>query len=174
MKTFEEISQLLIEKFGESNLIVNDTVVDKSISVSASIIKDFAAYLKENELLKFDSLMLLSGVDDANEKTIKNEDGSTSVEGGTFSVYYHLESYTFRHKLVIKVSVDKNAPEVPSVTEIWPAADWHEREAFDLIGINFTGHPDLRRILMPYDWEGFPLRKDYKNPEFYQGIKVPF
>lgn len=174
MKTFDEILKLLIEKFGETNISVNETIVDKSISVIPSVIKDLAVYLKENEILKFDSLMLLSGVDDANEKTVKNEDGTTTLEGGTFSVYYHLESFTFKHKLVIKVTVDKNSPEVPSVTEIWSAADWHEREAYDLLGIIFTGHPDLRRILMPYDWEGHPLRKDYKNPEFYQGMKVPY
>jgi NADH-quinone oxidoreductase subunit C len=80
-----------------------------------------------------------------------------------------------KHKLTIKVSASRENPQVKSVANIWRSADWNEREAYDLYGINFINHPDLRRILMPYDWEaGYPLRKDYKNPEFYQGMKVPY
>jgi NADH-quinone oxidoreductase subunit C len=78
-----------------------------------------------------------------------------------FEVNYHLLSLERRERLRLKVSVPGNDPVVPSVTTIWPGADWHEREAFDLFGLRFEGHPDLRRILMPDDWEGHPLRKDY-------------
>ena len=63
-------------------------------------------------------------------------------------------------------------PEFKSITSVYRTADWHEREAYDLLGIFFEGHPDLRRILLPDDWEGFPLRKDYKNAEYYKGIKI--
>jgi NADH-quinone oxidoreductase subunit C len=91
------------------------------------------------------------------------------------SVYYHLESTSLKHKVILKVSTGREKPEIPSVVEIWKGADWHEREAYDLFGIIFLNHPDLRRILMPYDWEyGYPLRKDYENPEFYLGMKVPY
>ena len=120
-------------------------------------------------------LMNLSGVDDANGAKEKDEKGLETIKGGTLSVYYHLESTKLKHKLTLKASTDREKPEVVTVTEVWKGADWHEREAYDMYGIIFLNHPDLRRILMPYDWEfGYPLRKDYKNPEFYQGMKVPY
>ena len=78
-----------------------------------------------------------------------------------FEVNYHLLSLERRERLRLKVRVGGNDPTVPSVTPVWPTANWHERENFDLFGIRFEGHPDLRRILMPDDWEGHPLRKDY-------------
>ena len=74
---------------------------------------------------------------------------------------YHLLSIERRDRLRLKVRVPGSEPVVPSVTPVWPTANWHEREIFDLFGIRFQGHPDLRRILMPEDWEGYPLRKDY-------------
>jgi NADH-quinone oxidoreductase subunit C len=78
-----------------------------------------------------------------------------------FEVNYHLLSITRRDRLRLKVRLPGNDPTLPSVTSVWPTANWHERENYDLFGIRFEGHPDLRRILMPDDWEGYPLRKDY-------------
>jgi NADH-quinone oxidoreductase subunit C len=78
-----------------------------------------------------------------------------------FELNYHLLSLAHRERLRLKVRVSGNDPAVESVTSVWPGADWHEREIFDLFGVRFAGHPDLRRILMPEDWEGHPLRKDY-------------
>ena len=78
-----------------------------------------------------------------------------------FEVNYHLVSLDRRERLRLKVRVPGSNPAVPSVTTIWLTANWHERENFDLFGIRFEGHPDLRRILMPDEWEGYPLRKDY-------------
>jgi NADH-quinone oxidoreductase subunit C len=124
-------------------------------------VNKISLFLRDSSELLFDGLMNLSGVDEP--------------KLGLLSVYYHLESTKLKHKITLKVSTDRNNPEVTTVTEIWKAADWHEREAYDLFGIIFLNHPDLRRILMPYDWDaGYPLRKDYENPEFYQGMKVPY
>jgi NADH-quinone oxidoreductase subunit C len=78
-----------------------------------------------------------------------------------FELNYHLVSLLQRTVLRIRVRVHGADPVVPTVTTIWPGANWHEREIFDLFGVRFEGHPDLRRILMPEDWEGHPLRKDY-------------
>ena len=78
-----------------------------------------------------------------------------------FELNYHLLSLEYRKRIRLKVRIPGEDPQVQSVTPIWPAANWHEREAFDLMGIRFEGHPDLTRILMPDDWEGYPLRKDY-------------
>lgn len=78
-----------------------------------------------------------------------------------FELNYHLVSLARRERLRLKVRVGSDAPEVESVTSVWPGANWHEREVFDLFGVRFEGHPDLRRILMPENWEGHPLRKDF-------------
>ncbi|HTR65513.1 MAG TPA: NADH-quinone oxidoreductase subunit C [Terriglobales bacterium] len=78
-----------------------------------------------------------------------------------FEVIYHLFSIPKKERVRLKVKLSGEAPAVESVTSVWPAANYFEREVFDLFGIRFTGHPYLRRILMPEDWEGYPLRKDY-------------
>jgi NADH-quinone oxidoreductase subunit C len=176
MKTSEEIYKSLKEKFGDSIIELNSSLpVEAFIIVNPLLIDAVCLFLKENEEFKFDSLMCLSGIDDANGEKKTNDNGSTMIAGGTLSVFYHLESIELKHKVTLKVSANRDNPEVKSVADIWRHADWHEREAYDLIGIKFLNHPDLRRILMPYDWEaGHPLRKDYQNPEFYQGMKVPY
>lgn len=162
MKKPEEILQILKENFPESNLELKTDQPTEAILIASPLeIDKLSLFLRDSSELQFDSLMNLSGVDE--------------IKVNLLSVYYHLESTKLKHKITLKVSTDRNKPEVSSVTEIWKGADWHEREAYDLFGIIFLNHPDLRRILMPYDWEaGYPLRKDYENPEFYQGMKVPY
>ena len=176
MKSAEEIFNLLKSNFQDAVVELKTNVpVDHFIVINPVEIDKICTFLADNPELKFDSLMNLSGVDDANGEKVKDENGLDVIKGGTLSVWYHLESTSLKHKIVLKVSTDRENPEVSSVTEIWNGANWHEREAFDLYGIKFLNHPDLRRILMPYDWEaGYPLRKDYQNPEFYQGMKVPY
>ncbi len=176
MKTAEEIYKLLKGKFNEKIIELNSvTPVEPFIIVDPLTIHEICIYLRDDNDLQFNSLVCLSAVDNANGEKKTGEDGSVSIVGGTLSVVYHLESIELKHKIVLKVLLQRDNPDVQSVSFVWRCADWHEREAYDLIGINFLNHPDLRRILMPYDWEaGYPLRKDYKNPEFYHGMKVPY
>ncbi len=158
--TPHEISEKLKTKFSDAVIETKlEGVLNPFIKIQPAKIAEAATFLIDDPDLQFDFLMCLSGVD---------------YTKGTLGVVYHLFSMTKRHKITIKVDVPAEEPEVPSVTSVWAAANWHEREAYDLFGIRFTGHPDLRRILLPEDWDGYPLRKDYKVPEFYQGMKVPY
>ncbi|MDP4174796.1 MAG: NADH-quinone oxidoreductase subunit C [Bacteroidota bacterium] len=175
MKTREEIFNILKQEFPQDVLEFQNIPTEPIITVNPLAIHRVCLFLRETAGLEFDTLMCLSGVDDANGEKTNDPDGSVTIKGGTLSVYYHLHSMKLDHKVTLRVSTPREDPEAESVESIWKCADWHEREAYDMIGIIFLHHPDLRRILMPYDWDaGYPLRKDYKNPEFYQGMKVPY
>ncbi|MFM7079634.1 MAG: NADH-quinone oxidoreductase subunit C, partial [Bacteroidota bacterium] len=80
------------------------------------------------------------------------------------TMVYHLTSTTHRHNLVIKVKLDRNEPAIDTVCDIWRTAEFHEREVFELFGVKFHNHPDLRNLILPDEWKGFPLRKDYEDP----------
>lgn len=158
--THQEISELLKQRFTDAILEIKTTnVIDPFVKVSQSMWKEIALFLRNDPAMQFDFLMCLSGVD---------------YGKGALGVVYNIYSMTQKHKVNIKIDVPADSPEIPSVADVWPTANWHEREAYDLIGIRFSGHPDPRRILMPYDWEGHPLRKDYQVPEFYHGMKVKY
>ncbi len=176
MKSFEEIVEILKNYFSDTSIEPkSDVKFEPYIIIPPQEIDKVCLFLRDNSELYFDSLVNLSAVDDFNGQKIKDEQGNEIMQGGTMSVYYHLESIKYRHKLLLRVITERDNPVVNSVTSVWNSSNWHEREAFDLFGIKFLNHPDLRRILMPYDWEfGYPLRKDYQNPEFYQGMKVPY
>ncbi len=176
MKSLEEIVEILKNNLPDVVLEAHSEIkFEPFILIPSDKIDKVCLFLRDNPELYFDSLVNLSAVDDFNGQKIKDEQGNEIMTGGTMSVYYHLESIKFRHKLLLKVTTERDDPIVNSVVTVWNSANWHEREAFDLFGIKFNNHPDLRRILMPYDWEfGHPLRKDYQNPEFYQGMKVPY
>jgi NADH-quinone oxidoreductase subunit C len=159
--TLQEIYTKLKDKFGELILSFEEVVADAFIVVAPESIADVAQYLAEDETLAFDSLMCLSASD-------------LSAKETTLEVVYHLFSMTQRHKAVLKAIVPKEEPHVPTVENVWRTANWHERETYDLYGIVFDGHSNLQRILLPPDWEGYPLRKGYKEPEFYRGMRVPY
>ncbi len=155
-KVVEKLKTSFADAIVESKV---EGVPDPYVKIAAARVKEVGEFLRDDESLRFDYLDSLSGVDNG-----KNMLG----------VVYHISSTTYHHKIALKVEAPREKPEVPSVSDVWPTANWHEREAYDLFGIVFTGHPDLRRILLPEDWEGHPLRKDYKVPEFYRGMKVPY
>ena len=111
-------------------------------------LRELALRLKNDEDLKFDFLFCLTGVD----------------WGKELGVVYHLSSTTYHHELELKVkTADREYPELDTIADLWNTAEFHEREVYDLLGIRFKGHPDLRRIFLEEDWVGFPFRKDYTD-----------
>jgi NADH-quinone oxidoreductase subunit C len=158
--TPKDIHENLTARFGDAITGAKlEGVLDPFISVAPDRIRDVALFLRDTDGLQFDALMCLTGMD---------------YTKGKLGVVYHLHSMTQGHKITLRVEIPAETPHCQSVESVWKTANWHEREAFDLIGIVFDGHPDLRRILLPYDWEGHPLRKDYQVPEYYNGMKVPY
>jgi len=120
---------------------------------------DIAQYLRDDPACLFDSLQCITGVD-------LGEDFGLEVR-------YNLHSMTHLHVIESRIACAVNNPTIPSVETVWRIGDWFERETYDMFGIEFQGHRDLRRILLPDDWEGWPLRKDYEVQETYHGIVVP-
>ena len=167
--------QQLQDRFGDGIAGSNLEAIDPWIEVRPEALIDVCRFLKDEPELRFDFLNCVSGVDyfEPDPKKAAKADYEPHME-----VVYHLYSMTHKRSLVVKVSLPRwkgdeegVLPEVPSVAVLWSTADWHEREVFDLSGVNFTGHPDLRRILCPEDWEGHPLRRDYEMPLDYHGIR---
>jgi NADH-quinone oxidoreductase subunit C len=157
MKQPEEIAAYLKEKIGEGILeFVPAEVGQPWITLAPDSIKKIAKFLRDDSELRFNTLMCLSGVHYPAEQEL--------------GVTYHLHSTTFGHTVALKVRVPIENPRVQSVESVWKTADWHEREAWDMLGIIFDGHPNMARILCPDDWEGHPLRKDYVQQETYLGI----
>ena len=149
-----EKAELLKTAFGDKIGALETENPDAYVYVDKSALVEVSEKLKNDDNFSFDYLMSISGVDTEEE----------------FFLVYHLFSYKHRNEFVMRVKVPYDDVDVPSVSGIWSAANWHEREQYDLFGFNFGGHPDLRRILLPEDWDGHPLRKDYEYPEEYHGI----
>jgi NADH-quinone oxidoreductase subunit C len=154
--TFEEIHQRLTSKFGERIGALAPANKDPFLVVPAADIVGICSFLKTEPDLAFDCLMNLSTVDWPKKNQIE--------------VVYHLFSYLKAHAFILKAQLDRAKPEIASVEPVWKSADWLEREQYDLMGVRFDGHPDLRRIMMPDDWVGNPLRKDYKEQPQWHNI----
>lgn len=155
-----EIHQLIVNAMGDGAVLASNFEVRQPwLEISPSRLPEVARFLRDEPACYFDYLASISGVDYGN---------------GKLGAVYHLHSIPNSHGVVLKCIMPKEAAVLPTVSNLWRAAEWHEREAFDLIGIRFESHPDLRRILLPDDWEGHPLRKDYHEPETYHGVKVKY
>lgn len=165
MELIKKTHDVLVHQFGEQIIIGTENEgLQPTLLIAVEKLTAVCLFLRDHEETYFDFLSCISAVDDG-------------IAAGTFTVVYHLASIPHKTQLTLKVRVANNRllddlPVVPSVSGIWRTADWHEREAFDLMGIFFEGHPDLRRILLPDDWEGYPLRKDYEEAERYHGIAI--
>jgi NADH-quinone oxidoreductase subunit C len=165
----------LQKEFGPRVTGANFEAIDPWVEVAPDAIADVGRYLRDEPDLQFDFLNCITLVDycEPDPKKAAKVPWEPHLE-----LVYHLSSISRKHSLVVKVHLPRwkgdregELPELPSVSEVWRTADWHEREVFDLGGVHFRGHRDLRRILCPEDWVGHPLRKDYELPLEYHGIR---
>jgi NADH-quinone oxidoreductase subunit C len=152
------IQKRLEDTFGAAVGPVTQGRVENWIEVDADKIDGVSEYLQSHPDLKFEVLTNLTGCD--------------YPDKGHIQIIYSLVSYDSGAELTIKVNADREDPKVNTVMHIWAAADWLEREVFDLLGVDFIGHSDQRRILLPDDWIGNPLRKDYVEAPDYHGIST--
>jgi|TARA_B110000240_G_C13171951_1_gene314016 NADH-quinone oxidoreductase subunit C len=156
--TSAEIKAVIMDQFPGS-VIESEDLAEKQVELKADQWFDIATFLKEDPNLSFDQLECITGIDLGEEASLQTR--------------YNLHSMEYRHKIEILISHDRKEPKVASIEKIWRIGDWFERETYDMFGIVYEGHRDLRRILCPDDWEGWPLRKDYEGQESYHGIVVP-
>lgn len=154
----KDIQKCLEEKFPGKIAQAELEVIDPFLVVDKAAIADMSAFLRDDPELAFDMLHCLSAVDYPKEDRIE--------------IVYHLTSMKHRHWIVLKAFVPRAGGSIPTVENVWPTANWHEREAYDLFGVTFEGHSDPRRILLPEDWQGHPLLKDWEWPEEWHGIAV--
>ncbi len=155
----DELLSLIRQTSNEVTLIPNSTPI--GLVIKSEVLLSICNQLHKNPSTYFDMLSCITGIDNG-------------PEAGTMEVIYHLYSIPLNQSMSLKVMLPRENPEVKSVTAIWKSANWLEREVFDMFGIVFKNHPDLRRILLPADWKGFPLRKDYKHEEYYRGVRIEY
>jgi NADH-quinone oxidoreductase subunit C len=161
MLTFDQIFEIVKPLCENAEPVVEQNASPAIIKISGADLKSVCRELYQDTSTYFDMLSCITGIDNG-------------PQAGTMEVVYNLYSIPFNHHVALKVVIPRQQPVVDSVIEIWKTANWHERELFDMLGIQVNGHPDLRRILMPADWDGFPLRKDYQQQTYYRDIKVEY
>ncbi len=147
-----QIAKMIEEKFAGQVLETQTYAGQVSVTVKREMIRDICLYLRDEPSLRMDHLADLTAVDYSRYP---------GDNGPRFEAVYNLISTEYRHRIRLKARMPEEDPRIDTVSSVWQTANWHERETFDLMGIRFSGHPDLRRILLPEDWEGHPLRKEY-------------
>jgi NADH-quinone oxidoreductase subunit C len=161
----EQISKLLKDTFGGAVQAIALDTPHPAVTVQAERWYEIALFLRDDPQLRLNALRCVSGVDRLADDVIEVVYDLISMQPAAPGGYWQASS-----EIALKVRVPRDGGHVVSVSDVWPAADWHEREVFDMFGVVFDGHPDLRRILCPDDWVGYPLRKDYEFPLEYHGI----
>ena len=141
------------ERFGEAVRVQPESNDHLTLWAEAARVPEVMGFLKHHSQPRHQRLDDLTAVDESARRDPDQRAG--------FTLSYQALSFDGVSRVRVKAALDREHPQAPSLTEVWPSANWYEREAHDLFGIQFTGHPDLRRILLPHDWEGHPLRKDY-------------
>ena len=152
---FDDIVKLIESKAPDKSYLIEG---QETLYVSPENWVEVSTLLKNESQLNFDYLMCITSYDKGDNKI--------------YGVAYNLFSMSKNHYLEVRVEAEDDIS-IPSVAGLWKTANWHEREAFDMMGIKFEGHPNLKRILLSDDWEGHPLRKNFKEPDYYHGMPVP-
>ncbi|MGA3526422.1 NADH-quinone oxidoreductase subunit C [Melissospora conviva] len=164
---FDEVCDALAEAYPAFNDAIEKVVVDRgelTLHIVPARIGEVCKVLRDDESLRFELCNSVSGVD------------YLGADDRRLHIVYHLTSMTYRRRVRLEVAVSVEEPHLPTVTQVYPTADWQEREAYDMFGVVFDGHHGLTRILMPDDWEGHPQRKDYPLggvPVEYKGAQIP-
>jgi len=164
---FDEVFDALEEAYPGLDGAIEKVVVDRgelTLHIKPEKIAEVCRVMRDDHALRFELCSSVSGVDylGADERRLH--------------IAYHLTSMTYRRRIRLEAAVSAENPYLPSVTSVYPTADWQERETYDMFGVIFDGHPNLTRILMPDDWEGYPQRKDYPLggiPVEYKGAEIP-
>ncbi|RKZ16093.1 hypothetical protein DRQ53_07245 [bacterium] len=184
--TSVEIYEHLRERMPDAVVGYEANSAQPAILIDAEEVFELALLLRDSEKLSFDRLLVISGVDwegydekgKGKHRKIAQygEDGKPNDPGpegtGDLGLYWYLHSMKYRHSIALKARIARDKASAPSLATIWPTAAWAEREIFDFYGIEFSGHPDLRRMFLPEDWEGYPLRKDYPMPARYHDVPL--
>jgi len=164
---FDDVFDALEEAYPGLDGAIEKVVVDRgelTLHIKPEKVAEVCRVMRDDHALRFELCSSVSGVDylGADERRLH--------------IAYHLTSMTYRRRIRLEAAVSAESPYLPSVTSIYPTADWQERETYDMFGVIFDGHPNLTRILMPDDWEGHPQRKDYPLggiPVEYKGAEIP-
>ncbi len=153
-----QIVSAYLEKKIPGSIISQDGDLEECIYVNPDAWDAVSKSLRNDETLQFDSLQCITGID---------------MGEGVLESRYNFHSMNLRHAIEIRIPVSIDNPKIYSIEQIWRIGDWFEREVYDMVGIVFEGHRNLKRMLLPDDWEGFPLRKDYETQQTYHGIAIP-
>jgi len=178
-KTIDQVADALKKAFQNSSVlsVEKSHKGDPYVVVNADNLFEVIGFLRDDAAFQCQLLQCISATDFLPLKAGETAPGaSTPLEkdtDGRIEVLYALWSFTHRHQILVKVCLGRENPKIKSICDFYRAANWYERECWDLLGVIFEGHPDHQRILLPPDWVGHPLRKDYVFPQEYNGMKVP-